>query len=152
MVFLLLSVNYPTKSQRDSFFAAVGANFMMRTSALYKPLPASANDEEWKEVLATIRKLCRDEIVENEDRLRPLKPDDDNYSKFVGSQWEPNTSGSSGRSLDPQLEAFLLNMQGEPIPHYNHCATCTKPSAKQKCSRCKIVKYCDRVCQTQHWK
>ena len=32
------------------------------------------------------------------------------------------------------------------------CALCGKPNAKNKCSICKEVRYCDRTCQTAHWK
>ena len=40
-----------------------------------------------------------------------------------------------------------------PYPHYDRCANCTKLFPKMnQCSRCKIVKYCSRDCQSSHWK
>ena len=40
-----------------------------------------------------------------------------------------------------------------PYPRYDRCANCTKLfPTMSRCSRCKIVKYCSRDCQSSHWK
>lgn len=31
------------------------------------------------------------------------------------------------------------------------CATCSEEKATKKCSKCKMVQYCDRECQRLHW-
>ena len=32
------------------------------------------------------------------------------------------------------------------------CAACSKPCGRLRCGRCKSVPYCDKACQTKHWK
>lgn len=34
---------------------------------------------------------------------------------------------------------------------YSPCITCSEPKAIKKCSKCKVVQYCDRECQRVHW-
>eukprot|EP00536_Pseudo-nitzschia_multiseries_P001996 jgi/Psemu1/301159/fgenesh1_kg.26_\ len=56
--------------------------------------------------------------------------------------------------MPPALSA-LLNQDDEntPYPHFDHCANCTKLLPKMnQCSRCRMVKYCSRECQSSHWK
>ena len=31
------------------------------------------------------------------------------------------------------------------------CAWCGEPYGKSRCSKCSLVSYCDKDCQTQHW-
>ena len=31
------------------------------------------------------------------------------------------------------------------------CALCQKPNSRQRCSRCRIERYCGRECQVNHW-
>lgn len=33
----------------------------------------------------------------------------------------------------------------------NQCVTCSKFKADKKCSKCKMVNYCDPSCQRLHW-
>ena len=155
MGFLLLSVQYPPESMRKAFFRAAGPDFMRATAPLHKPLAASANIQQWRDVvLEAIRQYVDASIWNtnnNSTELRPLKPNDDNYAAFVGDKWKPPTLlGPNNKTLPPELASFLGG-EDEPIPHYDRCAACTKP-ATNKCSRCKFVKYCSRECQTKHWK
>ena len=32
------------------------------------------------------------------------------------------------------------------------CAHCAKPGAQSSCARCKLVRYCGKACQAEHWK
>lgn len=59
--------------------------------------------------------------------------------------------------MDASVVKALSGMMGQdngPYPRYDRCANCTKvfPNKMSRCSRCKIVKYCSRDCQSLHWK
>jgi hypothetical protein len=144
--FLILSVKYPSESQRQNFFRDAGQHSQF-TSPFHKPLAASANHEQWGQVINALRENVDKSILEYDDGQRPLKPNDDNYSAFTGSKWEPKGNFSA----PPALATMLGSADDEPVPHYDRCSKCAKPAAK-RCSRCKIVKYCSRECQSDHWK
>jgi hypothetical protein len=166
MGFLLLSKAYPTLEIRESFFQTTAGipDFMITTRFLYEPLPASATTEEWRMVVHRIEKNGSKDYLDNEknDRgeqyRRPLKPNDDNYAAFIGPQWKVSTSATTFKNTDdsamlhPSLAQIRQRLQHDPTPHYECCAQCTKSNATQQCSKCRIVKYCDRTCQKQHWK
>lgn len=50
----------------------------------------------------------------------------------------------TGRTIAPMFDASPL------LPSL--CAQCNTPTAPNHCERCKRVTYCNRQCQTQHWK
>lgn len=137
---------------------------MKMTAPLYQPLPASATTEEWRVLVNLVEQHLQQDDESNEafweeanHQPRPLKPNDDNYAAFVGPQWKVSTMDNPATygELPPQLATILQRMQQEPTPHYDCCATCTsRQDAAQllQCSRCKMVKYCSRNCQKQHWK
>ena len=96
MVFLLLSVKYPTKKQRQDYLREAGPHATF-TSPTHKPLAVSANEKEWKYILkmmlrhmTTTTTTTTNEsdrilrstpltMLNDKSKLRPLRPDDDNY-------------------------------------------------------------------------
>ena len=57
-----------------------------------------------------------------------------------------------------QEKAQLMSIIGgggddnDVTPEITRCATCTKPNAPNRCSKCKVYKYCEHDCQAkQHW-
>ena len=136
---------------RKSYFRSIEPAFQSSTFVFYDPLPASAKDESWKAVVTLLREVASNELLETE-RIRSLRPNEDNYQNFVGQQWK---SWSEKAGIVPPELAGLFNKDnadGEPSPRYDHCAQCTKSNAPKRCTRCKIVSYCSRECQVKHWK
>ena len=95
MVFLLLSVKYPTKKQRQDYLREAGPHATL-TSPTHKPLAVSANEKQWKYILKMMLRHMKttttttnesDRILRStpltmlndKSKLRPLRPDDDNY-------------------------------------------------------------------------
>lgn len=171
MGYLLLSVYYPTDQQRDAYLQSIPSNFRSATFGIYQPLPASADQDEWNDVWTILRASMvsssssfssSSSSLLDQPTVRPLKPNDDNYQAFVGPQWKrfsrqtTTTTTTGGGVVSPQLAAFFNKaLRGnDPTPHYDHCANCTQKQSKEskQCSRCKIVQYCSRECQAQHWK
>ena len=59
-------------------------------------------------------------------------------------------------SLPPETAARLRWMRASTL--LNECANCfifhyeqMKPESLQKCGRCKVVEYCSKECQAEHW-
>ena len=95
MGFLLLSVKYPTKKQRQDYLREAGPHTTF-TSPTHKPLAVSANENQWKYILKVMLhhmtttttttnesdRILRSTpltMLNDKSKLRPLKPDDDNY-------------------------------------------------------------------------
>lgn len=173
MGFLLLSVRYPTEGQRQTFTCQVGPQFLHGTSPLHRPLSVSFSDGDWKDLLTVIHNYVTPLVAATTATAatestvplvslwnpsdtssippRPLKPNDDNYAAFVGIQWDPSPGLMAG--VPPPLRAMVFDADRDAIPHYDRCAKCTQqPTTILKCSRCKMVQYCGRDCQSQHWK
>lgn len=145
MGFLFFTVEYPTTEVRTAYMQAIPANFRSASFALYEPLPASANDMEWKSVVTLLQQVCPEQLLQHE-LVRPMRPNDDNYAAFVGPRWKR----SPGGDLPNELMGFVGT--DDPTPHFDHCAQCTSPEANKRCGDCKIVGYCSRDCQAKHWK
>ena len=171
MGYLFFSVEYPTDAIRASYLESISPNFRSVTFPLYQPLPASATIDEWKGMLTILQEYCPASVWMDEHNshslYRPLKPNDDNYEAFKGLQWNTRPTTQEEKHLEmspPAIAAFLGktggndNLVGESTnstPHYDHCANCTHKaihSTMKRCSRCKMVQYCSRNCQAQHWK
>lgn len=158
MTFLMLSVDYPSDKDRSKFVKKAGPH-AKNSNPFHKPLAASATDDEWRRVLKAIKESVTDtSFLYEQPSPRPLRPNDDNYEAFTGSKWKPEGSIDFG-GRDPSVVRALSAMMGQqddtntPYPRYDRCANCTKLLPKMsRCSRCKIVKYCSRDCQSSHWK
>jgi hypothetical protein len=156
MVFLLLSYQYPTPEQRKAYLKEVGPAFAKTVSPFHKLLPAATNDEGWTQIMQCLRAHMDESRFRKTTEKRAVRPNDDNYYKFCGEQWEP--AGDFG--VPPAMASMMRNSNSsnneeEPIPHYDHCANCTTAALttkKLRCSRCKFVSYCSKECQAQHWK
>ena len=97
MVFLLLSVEYPSAKHRSKFVRNAGPHSKV-SSPFHKPLAASATDDEWRRVLKAIRESVTDEYFLHEQASpRPLRPNDDNYQ--VRNPWELDCLCSFVRSF-----------------------------------------------------
>jgi len=151
-------MKYPSKEQRENFIQTAGphSNF---TSPLHDWLAASATDDEWRRVLKVIRETVTDSsFLYDQSSPRPLKPNDDNYQAFTGRKWKPERSTVNFGGRNPAVVQAMAAMMGQddgstPYPRYDRCANCTKLLPKMnQCSRCKIVKYCSRDCQSSHWR
>ncbi len=180
MGYLFLSVDYPTDQIRVKYLQSISPNFRSVTFPIYQSLPANADIEDWKEILLLLQKSSSAFILDQPDStstemLRPLKPNDDNYQAFIGPKWKRYSQINGGPSVPPQLAGFLGKalQSNDPTPHYDHCANCTRKQSTdiqtttstgtnrttsttttttKRCSRCKLVQYCSRECQIQHWK
>lgn len=146
MGFLFFTLEYPTPETRQSYLREIPPAFISSTFSFYEPLPASANDTDWKSAVTLLREICSESSLLQAERIRPLKPNDENYSAFMGTRWK-----RASQQIPPEL-AGLLHTDDNPTPHYDHCAQCTKPQASKRCAKCKIVSYCSRECQAKHWK
>lgn len=157
MVFLILSNQYPGDTHRERFRKDAGPH-AKQVSPFHQHLAASADDDQWREVLKAARdNIGSDEasILDDTSQPRPLRPNDDNYEAFKGKQWKPKPNKIiDAASIQPAMAALLRN-DSDPngvYPRYDRCANCTKP-ARLQCAKCKIVKYCSREqCQAIHWK
>jgi hypothetical protein len=148
MGFLLLSVQYPSEANRNAFIREAGPHVQAASSSFHKPLSVSATDDQWRSVIAVLKEKVDPSILNSDDdELRPLKPNDDNYEAFTGSQWKPK----GVLPIPPELAMMLGDADRAPIPHYDRCCKCTKV-ASNRCAKCKMVKYCSRECQSKHWK
>ena len=158
MTFLMLSVDYPSDKDRSKLVKKAGPH-AKNSNPFHKPLAASATDDEWRRVLRAIKESVKDaSFLHEQSSPRPLRPNDDNYEAFTGRKWKPEVSLDFG-GRDPSVVRALSAMMGQqddtntPYPRYDRCANCTKLLPKMsRCSRCKIVKYCSRECQSSHWK
>ncbi|CAM9675488.1 unnamed protein product [Ectocarpus sp. 12 AP-2014] len=56
-----------------------------------------------------------------------------------------------GRMPATTLEWIKFDRVQQGLPADPPCPVCLEPNAQKRCSRCKIVKYCSRECQKQHW-
>ena len=154
----MLSVDYPSDKDRSKFVKKAGPH-AKNSNPFHKPLAASATDDEWRRVLRAIKESVKDaSFLHEQSSPRPLRPNDDNYEAFTGRKWKPEVSLDFG-GRDPSVVRALSAMMGQqddtntPYPRYDRCANCTKLLPKMsRCSRCKIVKYCSRDCQSSHWK
>ena len=122
---------------------------MKHTSPLHQPLPASVCTDEWRIVVKLIEEYCDVSMLDQEGIVRSLKPNDDNYAAFVGPQWQAFDLPKD--KVPPEIATLIGRSEEDATPHYDKCAQCTR-SASQQCTRCKIVKYCNRECQKRHWK
>ena len=160
MVFLLLSYHYPTPEQRKAYLKKVGPAFAKTVSPFHKLLPAATNDEGWTQIMKCLRAHMNELMFRKTTEKRAVRPNDDNYYKFCGEQWEP----AGDFAVPPAMASMMgssttspttTTSEEEPIPHYDHCAHCTAAllsTKKLRCSRCKFVNYCSKECQAQHWK
>lgn len=156
---LLISLHYPSPSQRQEF--------AQNTPDSYKPqrghhpsLLAETDNEQWKTTVQIIRQNMADKesesMLQDKSVARPVRPGFDNYGAFKGTSWNPKSSPMEMRGL-PSPHAALAAFGGtnredtRTHAHYDRCANCTQ-AATRRCSRCKIVKYCSRECQSSHWK
>lgn len=55
---------------------------------------------------------------------------------------------SFNRDFDLDLGNKLLDLYKKEVG----CYSCRKPDASQRCSRCQAAWYCNRECQSKHWK
>lgn len=164
--FLLLTAEYPSQTTRQSFLSQTASTEMSISSLLHKPLPLSTPNDDWQLFIKILLSIASDSFL-NKTIIRPLRPNDDNYTAFEGEKWLPEGFGKVSPGSHPQLQAFLQRASTEPTPHYNRCARCTSLKLKEgnkagsesrqsgrllRCGRCKIVKYCSKVCQKAHWK
>jgi len=152
--FLLTSVDFPSIGQKNEFIAKAGPHSSY-ASPFHKTLAASASLEQWKSVLKAIRENNVDHLslLNDKSKLRPLKPNDDNYQAFTGEKWKPESITDKTPSIPSALSSLLSDDDNTQFPRYNHCANCTKRNVyMNQCSRCKMVKYCSRECQSLHWK
>ena len=77
--------------------------------------------------------------------------------KFLASQQQttsPNMFGISRQKCEENKsnEAKSRSSTEIPSPPLYICDNCSKTTARRRCGRCKSVYYCDRQCQTTHWK
>ncbi|KAG7355763.1 MYND finger domain containing protein [Nitzschia inconspicua] len=155
MVFLILSNRYPTDTHRQRYLHDAGRH-AKQVSPFHKHLAASADDDQWRDVLNAIRDNTDASILDDTSKPRSLRPNDDNYEAFVGPQWIPqqSTNLDASSSIHPAMAALLQSDsdRNTVYPRYDRCANCTQPATLQ-CAKCKIVKYCCRdPCQAEHWK
>ena len=47
-------------------------------------------------------------------------------------------------------DEFKLKFNGKNTS--KQCGSCNNPNSKLKCSKCKLIYYCNRECQVKHWK
>ena len=175
---MVLSVYLPTNEQLETYLVNAGRYATTSTTpVLLGFLSASVPADKWQSIIlraiddaaAVSAAASSGEVA---TILRPVKPNDDNYSMFVGRKWRPPISdggkkwlpsavrGNTGKSVDDEDNTTVF-------PRYDCCAQCTKcprtttsettsshdrPTFLHKCSRCKFVRYCDRTCQMKHWK
>lgn len=140
MGFLLLTVEQPSGMQRAAFYNAAGPQ-SKAASPVLPELPAACNWSQWRQLFDVWEKNV-DTAVLDTPVVRPLKPREDDYIKFRDSRWKPEGQPDMG-----PLASILGDMT---YAHYDRCAQCTKEATK-KCSKCKIVRYCTRECQSKHW-
>ena len=161
--FLMLTVEYPSQTIRNSFLRETDTQLTSVSSLLHKPLPISIPHDDWQNLVKLLMSVAADDFL-NGTTLRSVRPNDDNYATFVGPRWNPEGYGKFSAGDHPQLQAFLQRAIEEPTPHFNHCARCTSAKLKEvdassnthgqllRCSRCKMVKYCSKACQKAHWR
>jgi hypothetical protein len=186
---MLLSVKFPTNHELGTYLESAGTYAKSSTTpVILGYLSASATADQWQNVIldAIIDDFNDDQhtsSLKNENSknmsVRPVKPNDDNYSRFIGKKWRPPVDGKNwlrsairvgGNSSSNNDDDY--NDHDAVYPHYDCCAECTrqltvstkKPESSDdrdggqntakshNCGRCKFVKYCGRPCQVRHWK
>ena len=85
--------------------------------------------------LRTLKQL----LEQNAERLDP------GFLQAAAVAHGPLTEGWGISTLQPVSTEFKKTGEGRV------CAACGKKGAKNVCSRCTLVHYCSRECQTKHW-
>lgn len=67
--------------------------------------------------------------------------------------WWQGEAGKLLETLDTEAAQQLMtgNRSGGHKGSDNYCGQCHAPEAKQRCSRCKSIRYCSRECQAKDW-
>jgi len=63
----------------------------------------------------------------------------------------PQESEEVARSANPKNPG-KDRVAAVAVDKINTCGSCEREGAKNRCSICKVVYYCNKVCQTGHWK
>lgn len=159
---LLISLSYPSRSQRGEFTRDAPAAFMdPQARRMEHPNLLSGPDKErWETAIQVICDNLEDESMLHEKTVRrPVRAEHENYQAFRGASWDPKSSPMQMAGL-PSMSATMGALMGKGgggeddriiHVHYDRCANCTQP-ATNLCSKCRIVKYCSRKCQSTHWK
>lgn len=61
------------------------------------------------------------------------------------------TLASSDPPSAVSVVSAAINGQRGFLENAQVCVTCSEEKATKKCSKCKVVQYCDRECQRLHW-
>jgi len=104
---------------------------------IFRTMPQEGVQQVWcgtKEELYILRKL----LDENASRIAP--PLRAEIKKELPSSWQSLSCG--------HISFITPSMSSKKKPVCELCGTETKLS----CSRCKVVYYCSRQCQTKHWR
>lgn len=155
MGFDLYSFDAPGAHQVEvvrKYFRAMYESGNFCPSAIGTYLHTTTNVSGWSKLIGVTERCVDEAVLAAPTDHRCFKPDLENYALFVGDQFRPKGMPPAG----PE-KAELMRMMGgsdgeEIIPDYSRCAACTKPNASSRCSKCRVVKYCGRECQTKHWK
>lgn len=115
-------------------------------------LHTQTNVGGWSKLVGIIERCVDDSVLDAPTEHRCYKPDEQNYSLFVGDEFRPKGMPPAGPGKEQLMSIIGGSSDGEIIPDYSRCAACTKPNAGSRCAKCKVVKYCGRDCQGKHWK
>jgi hypothetical protein len=119
-----------------------GGNVFMRGHPTHhtiraQKLTALSYEEELKETLDMFWTCCQ-VCVPAADELPPFRD-------ATITEW--------GEDRRERAETEIaMSVRGNPIPIYTICSYCrTLFHDLLCCSKCKVTKYCDKICQNQHW-
>ena len=154
MGFDLYSFDTPGAHQTNvvrAYFRAMhqSGNLSPFDMAMCTNLHTRANMSGWSKLVGIIERCVDSTILDAPTSDRCFRPNEEDYSLFRGDSFRPKGMPPAGPEKAQLMSIIGGGGDDEIITDISRCAACTKLNATSRCSKCKVVKYCNRVLQSR---